>query len=142
MIVTLFKPRLMRGSFDRESTEYRTLCRHGQQVTHDRFGIADILFKRRGGARRHGYIEEHVIAITLFSDLIGQPALAPNLHLVYVATRFGDPGFDALEHTVKSGLVQVRLDDTYQFIIAHGMPPFHGIALVLAVGGPGAEGTY
>src|SRR5581483_8241801 len=93
-------------------------------MPHDRFSITDILFKCGGSGGREGQVEQNIVAFAMFANLVSHLSLAPNIYLVHTTAGFGHPALDAVEHAVKSGLVQVGLDHTNQFIFAHGDASF------------------
>jgi hypothetical protein len=76
----------------------------------------------------------------LFADQVCKLALAPYIHFANCTACICDPTFYSLDYFVKSGLIQIGLDDANQFIITHeGNLLSTGLLLFDTVGKPGAE---
>src|SRR6185437_11139067 len=71
------------------------------------------------GARVRGQIDDGVDAFRLLVDRVGEPALPPDVELADLAAIGGDDLEEPLERRLDRPLLEVRVEDDHNFVVAH-----------------------
>src|SRR3990170_66781 len=130
MIITLLRPRLMPCSFPDCARGGSGLLPQDDHEAQDLLAQPEVALERRAGLRGKLGMEEVVVAIHTLLDRIGQAPFAPTVHLHHAAAGGLDPALHFLLQGSQRGLVEVRIGDVSDFIVAQrghllstGLPP-------------------
>src|SRR5262245_5533026 len=90
-----------------------------KHVPQDSFEVTNVTLQLAGGFRVEGNVHQNVLTFSLLTDLVSQPAAAPDIHFIHAAACFRDPTGYTVDHTFKCGLVQLGLNNANEFVFAH-----------------------
>jgi len=76
-----------------------------------------------GDLGRGGHVHDGVEALGLLLDVVGQPALAPDVDLVHGAPVAGDDLQQLLERRVGGALVRLGVEDDHDLVVTHAWYP-------------------
>src|ERR1700744_2424972 len=74
------------------------------------------------GARLRGQVDHGVDAFRLLVDLVGKATLSPDVKLAGLAAVVGSDLEEPLERRLDRALLEVRVEDDHDFVVAHAHP--------------------
>jgi len=84
---------------------------------------AELAVELLGDLGRGGHVHDGVEALGLLLDVVGQPALAPDVDLVHGAPVAGDDLQQLLERRVGGALVRLGVEDDHDLVVTHAWYP-------------------